>query len=591
MRLLLLVDLVGSVLRRNPYLSGAVLTLMIVLGLSEGAGILLIVPMLGALGASQGTDTPQKLRESAGSLFSFIGSFSGGTPGLQEVLLIYLLIASVYAIGSWAQSKLSSRLQWDFGTDLSNQLFSTLAHARWLYHARAKSAELVQVLVAETRKVIIAAGYLLSLISSSAFVLVYLCLSLAILPLATILLFSFGAFLLFLVRSVIAKSYSAGQRYSESSSGLFTTTSELLSGMKLVKSYACEDRAVEAFRSRTDALTRTGISLTDNEANFDVALKIGGAAMLAFVIYASSSRFALSSTELIMLAVLFSRLFLRLSSAEQHFQYISELLPAYGRAKEIIAAASQEEETSADVAGTPSFEHSIILREVSFSYAAADGPFVLRNISLAIPFGRITAIVGPSGAGKSTLADIIMGLLAPARGEVLVDGKPLLRSSISAWRNTVGYVPQDPFFFHTSIRENLLWAKPGANEEELFAALKHACFDDVVERFPERLETVVGDRGIRLSGGERQRLAIAQSLLRKPKLLVLDEPTSALDTATASAFMEELSQLRGLVTVLIISHRPSVISFADAIYTLSGGTLQSADYKYDFIESSAANLA
>src|SRR5208283_234533 len=140
-----------------------------------------------------------------------------------------------------------------------------------------------------------------------------------------------------------------------------------------------------------------------------------------------------------------------------------------------------------------------------------------------------TAILGPSGGGKSTFADLLIGLLTPDKGQILIDGKPLEGNMLHSWRRSVGYVPQESLLFHETLQDNMRWASPESSEEDIWEALELASAMDFVKAFPEGLETVVGDRGVRLSGGQRQRIALARALLRKPTLLLLDEATSNLD--------------------------------------------------------------
>jgi ATP-binding cassette subfamily C protein len=166
-----------------------------------------------------------------------------------------------------------------------------------------------------------------------------------------------------------------------------------------------------------------------------------------------------------------------------------------------------------------------------------------------------------------------MGLLSPSAGQVLIDGLPLAGPVQQAWRHSIGYVPQDGFLFHDTIRRNMLWACPSTGDRDIWNSLETAAASAFVARLPDGLDTVVGDRGVRLSGGERQRLALARAILLKPSLLILDEATSALDSANEGQILEAVARLRGQLTILLITHRLSTVRQADAIHVLSGGRI------------------
>jgi ATP-binding cassette subfamily C protein len=173
-----------------------------------------------------------------------------------------------------------------------------------------------------------------------------------------------------------------------------------------------------------------------------------------------------------------------------------------------------------------------------------------------------------------------MGLLEPLEGTVSVDGDTLDAENRRRWRDCVAYVPQEIFLLHDTIASNLRLAAPAASEEMLWDALRSANADGFVERLPQRLETVIGDRGLRLSGGERQRLSLARALLRHPQLLILDEATSALDWEHQSLIARSIEALRGSMTVVTIAHRLSMISFADRIVALEdGAVVEAGDYE------------
>ena len=200
----------------------------------------------------------------------------------------------------------------------------------------------------------------------------------------------------------------------------------------------------------------------------------------------------------------------------------------------------------------------------------------LAGVDLAIPAHRLVAVTGPSGAGKTTLLDLLLGLIEPDAGEIRVDGALLAGEVRRRWRGSVAYLPQDPHLFHETLRTNLLRARPGATEAELWRALRQAAAADFVTALPEGLETVVGDRGARLSGGERQRIMLARALLREPALLLLDEATSQLDADTERQILVTLRSLRSRTTVVAVTHRPSVLEAADQVVRLEAGRVIAA---------------
>jgi ATP-binding cassette subfamily C protein len=178
--------------------------------------------------------------------------------------------------------------------------------------------------------------------------------------------------------------------------------------------------------------------------------------------------------------------------------------------------------------------------------------------------------------GKSTITDIAMGLIVPNSGSVTLDGTLLTAATATAWRTQIGYVAQETTLFHLSIRDNLLWACPGADEAAMFDALRLAAAEDFVRALPKGLDTVIGDRGAMLSQGERQRIALARALVRRPALLVLDEATNSLDYDNEARVLGAIEALRGNLTILLVAHRLSAIRYADLIYVIEAGQVAEA---------------
>lgn len=211
---------------------------------------------------------------------------------------------------------------------------------------------------------------------------------------------------------------------------------------------------------------------------------------------------------------------------------------------------------------------------VEFSYSTHDeGERVLHGISLRIPAGATVAVVGPTGSGKSTLAALVPRLYDPSAGEVSIDGVPVRQIHPEDLAQLVGVVSQETYLLHATIRENLLLARPEADESQLWAALDSAALSRTVASLPQKLETLVGARGHRFSGGEQQRLAIARTILRDPPILVLDEATSALDNTTEAQVQQALDALAADRTTLLIAHRLDTVLGADQVVVLDAGRI------------------
>jgi len=214
----------------------------------------------------------------------------------------------------------------------------------------------------------------------------------------------------------------------------------------------------------------------------------------------------------------------------------------------------------------------IELRNVSFHYSDSNAE-VLNNISLKIQAGSTVAFVGPSGGGKTTLCHLIPRFYDVVEGAILVDGKDVRDITLSSLRRNIGLVQQDVFLFTGTIRDNILYGRPDATEEELIAAAKQAQIHDFVMTLPQGYDTYVGERGVKLSGGQKQRISIARVFLKNPPILILDEATSALDTATEREIQEALERLSKDRTTIIIAHRLSTIQHADNIVVLADGQI------------------
>jgi ATP-binding cassette, subfamily B, putative efflux pump len=219
----------------------------------------------------------------------------------------------------------------------------------------------------------------------------------------------------------------------------------------------------------------------------------------------------------------------------------------------------------------PPVKGHVVFEDVHFSYE--EDKTVLHGIDFQADPGMVIALVGSSGSGKTTLAGLAATFLTPDRGRVIVDGVDLREVKLASYRNQLGLVLQDDFLFDGTIKENLLFARPGATDPEIQDAAEKAYVTEFTDRFPEGLETVIGERGVKLSGGQRQRVTIARALLARPNILILDEATSSLDTESEALIQQSLETLLRNRTTFVIAHRLSTIQRADIILVIEDGQI------------------
>jgi len=249
---------------------------------------------------------------------------------------------------------------------------------------------------------------------------------------------------------------------------------------------------------------------------------------------------------------------------------LTEAMAGLDRTQELMDMEEEDDPTKRTLQ-IDEVKGDILFDNVSFSYEK--GKEVLHDISFSAPAGSVTALVGSSGSGKSTIAGLAATFLNPNKGEVSIDGIDLSKVNLNSYRSHLGVVLQDDFLYEGTIRENILFPRPDASEEELMAAVEGAYVHEFTDRFEDGLETVIGERGVKLSGGQRQRISIARALLADPKVIILDEATSNLDTESETFIQKSLQSLMNDRTTFVIAHRLSTIQQADQILVIEEGKI------------------
>jgi ATP-binding cassette, subfamily C, bacterial len=546
--------------------------LMVVAGALEAAGVVALVLLIGTLGVDL---------TSGGSAFltgvsQRLLARSGLTPSLLPAVLAYAVVTVLQAIVLRAQTVLNLDIEYRFIAFLRSRLYDAVAHARWLFIAQNRGTDFSHALTTELDRAGLATYQLLWSASSIFVMAAQVLLALQVSAPLTLLVFGAGGLLTAALAPRLREARQAGEAITRATSDAHALAIEHLAGMKTVKTQAAERASTSAFSRLANAVALRALDAVRLQADLRAMFEIGAVAILATLLVVAVKVFAVPAAALFLLLFLFARLMPRVSAVQQGLHQYTTALTAITHVEQLQTRAEAAREATIPVAAgspatAPIMQTAVRLERVTFAYVNGASPAV-RAVTMSIPVRQTTALVGPSGCGKTTVADLVTGLLSPTSGRVIIDGAELNTENAARWRSRIGYVAQDAFFFHDTVRANLQWAVPDATDAEFETAIRAAAAD-FIYAFPEGPETLIGDRGTRLSGGERQRLALARALLRRPDLLILDEATSALDPANERKVLDAIDGLRGSMTIVLITHRLWTLQHVDTIHVMEDGRL------------------
>ena len=457
--------------------------------------------------------------------------------------------------------------------DILNQLFAHFLTLDKFYFQRQKMGDLISRATNDLRSVrdFIGLG-LLILVDSTVVIIACVCLMVWInpgltmvvmipLPLVTILFFKFI--------KEISKRHQAVQEHLAK---MTARVQENLAGIRVLHAFAQEENEKRKFDALNQEYIQKNLRITKLFGIFTPSLvfTLGVASMISLWL---GGKAVIAEEMTLGSFVAFNGYLMLLSWPMMGIGYVINLTQkgqsAMGRIQEIFASqpAVRDEDTSAfEITGDIEFKN------FGFNYPDASST-ALTGIDLKIPKGQTLVIVGKIGSGKSTLAQMLPRILEGDQGTLLLDGHPVSKISLKHLRESIGYVDQEPFLFSLSIRDNILLGNADASETEIDRAVQNAGLASDLDRFPEGLETIVGERGVSLSGGQKQRIALARALLKHPGILVLDDAFSSLDAETEEFILKQIRQTIHGVTTVIITHRLSIAKQADQIVVLDDGEI------------------
>ena len=380
-----------------------------------------------------------------------------------------------------------------------------------------------------------------------------------------VLIFAFVAMKAF---KVIRPIFRARGKINAEVTGRLTET---LNGIRVIKGFNAEEQENKIFESGVDRLYQnvkkslTATAFITSSSTFLLGLASAGIMGIGGYFMMEGS---MTLGDFMKFTLLLGFMISPIVQMSNIGSQLTEAMAGLDRTEELMKM-TEEEDLSERIHQLETMDGDVEFKEVSFAYEESKD--VLHNISFTAPKGSVTALVGSSGSGKSTIAGLIATFLNPVSGLVTIDGTDITKVNLNSFRSQLGVVLQDDFLYEGTIRENILFPRPNATEEELMHAVKSAYISEFTDRFEDGLDTVIGERGVKLSGGQRQRISIARALLADPKLLILDEATSNLDTESESFIQDSLNILMENRTTFVIAHRLTTIQKADQILVIENG--------------------
>ena len=547
-----------------PGRSTVMLLSLTIAALAEGVGIAALLPLFNMV------ISPEATEGATGALTLLVGrafALAGLEPSIGGLLIVVVGMIGAKAVLTMAAMAQVGYTAAHVAMNLRLRVVRALLSARWRHFVDQRSGDVASAVGTEPLRVAQAYVAACRLVAGLLLVLIYAALSIAISWEVSIAAVAVGVLGMMVLSRLVRLSRRAGREQTRLQKSFMARLLQGLDGMKPMKAMAREGSLGPLIEADTQGLNRAQRMIVVSQEAMIEAHEIIRVLAVAGGLYVFLAIWSQPTDNLFVLILIFARILQKVTKLQSHYQVAAANQEAFFFLRSTAESAEQAYEPSMS-GQVPRFASAIALRDVSFSYGREN---VLDHASMVLPAGRFTAVVGGSGAGKTTVADLIIGLHRPQQGEVWIDDLPMCDVDIRAWRNMIGYVPQETFLFHDTIMANVTLGDDEIPRARVESALRRAEAWDFVSALPERVDTVVGERGARLSGGQRQRIAIARALIRDPALLILDEATTALDPETEVGIAATMRRLAGKVTVLSISHQPAMREAADIVYRIEGG--------------------
>jgi ATP-binding cassette subfamily C protein len=550
--------------------AGWLVAAMVATALSEGLGLLLLIPLMTLAGVSSLTQVDFEFVNAVRQWAAHLGI----SLNLTTVLAVFVAMIVVRQLLLFYTAQLAATTRNDYVARVRKELFSAIGETDWKFLTGGRLDQLSQIILLDSIRigeaalniVRISSGAILLL--ANAGVAIYLAPKLAAGVLVTITV------LTTLFSNRLGVVHKQGQNVSKIQDEMLRVVENYVDSIRVAKMSGTVERIQGKFSKTIEQLNKELSAYVRQSEAAKLRLQVAGAIAVSIAVLIAIPTLGAGGPGLLLLILITARFIPRVASISQYAHALFNCLPAFEQAQSMLTYCQAHREEKVMLSDEIMVRDSVGLRDVTVWARERSSQAILNHVTIRLRVPEIVALTGPSGAGKSTLAEVLSGLLRPDSGAILIDGSPINRDGIAAWRKSVGYVPQRAALLQGTIAHNLQWALPCPTPtSELDDALDCVVMQDVVASLPAGLNTEISRREGSLSGGERQRLAIARELLRQPKLLILDEATSALDSATEATVIGNIRRYYPRTTVLLISHRATALALAERVLHMADGRL------------------
>jgi ABC-type multidrug transport system fused ATPase/permease subunit len=534
-------------------------------GILEGFGITAVIPIFSFVnkGKAESTDFISQFIEKFFSYLHF--------PFTIKFLLIFILsLFVVKAIVVFVASHISAHITTTYERETRNELLDLSLKSNWSHLSTQKVGYLNQILTTDVANSSALLTYISRFLITITNLIVYILLAFNISPIIALLTVAFGLVVFFIFKPLLYKNKVLSQEVAQLYKDSAHYVDEVVIGIKAVKSMFLERQVAGRGSKYFAKLKNLSMRMVVLKNITNALLQPLGMVLVVaiFAYFYKTAAFNFASFAVIVYAI--NKVFANVQIAQIQLHQVSSFSPYLSAIVNYKNDATQNKEK--DAGGSAfAFTRQLEFKNVSFSYGADKG--VLSQIDLSIKKGEMVGIIGPSGSGKTTVTDLILRLFKPNDGEILIDGESISSIQLSDWRANIGYVSQDAFLINDTIENNIKFYNSKISPADVVKAAQMANIYEFVEDLPEKLDTMVGERGTKLSGGQRQRIILARVLATNPEILILDEATSSLDSESEALIQEAIESLKGKITVLAIAHRLSTVMSADRLVVIEDGKI------------------